>query len=457
MPGGDDPIRTVNLYYTDGIELATLLPIGHSLAERGLTITPTEDLDKPADLGIYACHANIFFDFRVNRWSEPASRFSVICLHDLGQTAGGDDYFFRESWHRFDLGLLPGPRLESFWQQSARRGSLGPRLGTRVVGWPKFDHVHADPKQFAEMTSTLRSDLGLSEAKRTVLLACSWSDRQQLADTLSVIDRDDVNLVVKYPQFPPPSASTPWFDRWLAARAEMLRAKEVAEHTAGVFVADEHVDVYALVALADVVVSNGSNVLYEAVLMEKPGVSVRDWRHPSGPRGWDTTAPRVDVEGVVNAGVETLGEAVYAALRLPLGLRQGGSHSLVPSETRGSAGPLAAAAILEAIEFYGLAEPGADARTAPVAPPADPETAFLRAELERARQDFEVMRRDRDFVKEENQRLREELGRSAAGVLFLKQTWWSAMGHVAPEGTARRRVYLGLWSWIRRRPAQTGR
>lgn len=338
--------REVALYVEGEHERAVLAPIGEELARRGARVRTTGDLAEPAQVGLYACHTNRFFDFESGRWRRPPNELSALAVHDLGQAGVLDaGYFEAEPWHVFDLGLLPGPEWAGMWERAAAGGATGPSLGMHVVGWPKMDHVHAAPEAFAQSVAALRAELGVG-ARPVVLLACSWSNRGQLDDAVRALAGADVDLVVKYPRFTPPSPDSPWFERLSAARDEVEESRAAAGAHDGVFVADDDTDVMALVSLADLVLSNGSNVLYESVLAGVPGVSVREWVHPAGPHGEQSVRPLLDLPGVISGEVASIAELVRLvrdpAWR-PVVARS--AAALVDPATHGRAAALAADAI----------------------------------------------------------------------------------------------------------------
>ncbi len=219
----------------------------------------------------------------------------------------------------------------------------------RTIGWPKMDHVDAAPEAFAARVSALRAELGLT-GRPVVLLACSWADRRQLADTLAALGDEDVDLVVKYP---PPSRwpdDSPWRERLAAAEAERCAALELARADPRVAAADRREDIMALVALADVVLANGSNVLYEGILAGAPGVSISDWAHPAGLHGEQTVPPFIDLPGVLTGRAGDIADLVRLALdpRLaPVVARSAGT--LVEPGTRGVAAGRAADVIEDAL------------------------------------------------------------------------------------------------------------
>ncbi len=338
--------RDVALYVEGEHERAVLAPIGAELARRGARVRTTGDLHEPAQVGLYACHTNRFYDFEGGSWRRPPNELSALAVHDLGQAGMLDvDYFEAEPWHVFDLGLLPGPDWAGMWERAAADGATGPALGMHVVGWPKMDHVHADPQAFAQALAAQREALGVG-GRPIVLLACSWSNRGQLDDALAALAQADVDLVVKYPRFSPPSPESPWFARLSAAEQEVEQARAAAHAHPRAVVADDEADIMALVSLADVVLSNGSNVLYESVLAGVPGVSIRDWVHPAGGSGEAAVRPLLDLPGVLSGDVAALPE-LLRLVREPAwrSLVARSADALVDPATRGHAAARAADAI----------------------------------------------------------------------------------------------------------------
>ena len=107
--------------------------------------------------------------------------------------------------------------------------------------------------------------------------------------------------------------------------------------------ADDDADIMALVEIADIVVSDGSNVLYEGVLAGTPGVCVTDWPLAEGARGELSAPPRVVLPGVVSGGIRSIPsmlQVVQAQDWRPLVAE--GSANLVEPATRGRAAVLAA-------------------------------------------------------------------------------------------------------------------
>ena len=344
--------RDVALYAEGRHELDVLVPIGAELKRRGARVRTTKDFDERAELGLYACHTNRFFDFSSGRWRSPNNACSVLSVHDLGQSGAQDaQYFTDESWHVFDLGLLPGSEWMDRWERAHAAGTRGPELGMRAVGWPKMDHMHSERDGFAAAVRKLREELGVGD-KPVLLLACSWSDRQQLRDAAAHVDPDEFDVVVKYPPSSPPEAGSPWEERLREAYEELQRARELARSTSSVIVADEDADIMALLAVADVVLSNGSNVVYEGILAGTPGVSIRQWLHPAGRHGESTIQPHLELPGVLSGDLASL-RTMLQVVRDPAWSRlvAESADAMVDPASRGAAATLAADAIEEALRW----------------------------------------------------------------------------------------------------------
>lgn len=346
-----DSLPVVVCYALDNIERETTRPIAQEFAHRyGWRVQTVDDLTVPADIGIYACHGSVFFDFERHSWDELRSSFSVMVVHDFDQHAGaGIRFFAEEGWGRFDLGLVPGPRQLALAHDARVAGLALPRFGVSAIGWPKSDSALRHPARHLAAVRRLRERLSLGN-RRVVLLACSWSKRQHLEDLLAAADGSDVDIVVRYPVLAPASAASPWFSALEAAREELDEAVAFAHEQTGVRVTGPETDLYASLSVADVVVSNGSNVVYEAVLMGTPVVSVSTWLHRAGSTGFDTVAPHVDLGGVGNCTSAELGETLETFLTEDLSsFTDTGRETLIPPETVGRSAEIAVDRINEAL------------------------------------------------------------------------------------------------------------
>lgn len=339
-------------YVHEPVERQILEPIAAALGEMGYATILTEDLTQPSEVGVYACHPNSFFNTKTGLWDALPSKISVICAHDFAQAGNaGPAYFIQDGWHLFDLGLVPGPTLRELGNLAHNLGYRLPTHGLHEVGWPPSDVAIQGGVRIVRRVEQLRNELGLTNEK-VLLLACSWSSPVHLEELLGAIDQLNVAVILRVPPYRPPRDDDPWRSRLLRAAADGALARTRALGLPNVLVPDSTTSLYDLLRLSDVVVSNGSTVLYEGLLMGKPGVSVTSWLHPAGSDGTASASPVVNCLGVVEGPIENLHEMLKTALSAHMQpYVQQGRASLVPHHTLGTSVQTAADRIEELLHY----------------------------------------------------------------------------------------------------------
>jgi len=328
------------LAYVDGEwERVVLEPIVEHLNRIGLIADLTEDFTIQSDVGLYACHGNRFFNFSTGNWNPLPSRLSVLCVHDFEQiTPKSIDAFMNDGWHRFDLALVPNHKYLFLGERADHLGYKLPQHGLRVIGWPPSD------KHFAQVTEKTRFEspepavLQTNTKKKRVFLACSWSSPKQILDCHSVLGTDDYEFIVRYPNILKQKTNSPWKATLDHAIQDVKSAIKIAKTLPATHVPDTNANLFDLLVSSDVIVSNGSNVTLEGVIVGKPGICVTSWTHPSGPEGTERYVPELSQTGVLNGTLEELPNLVATALSndfRPYVLR--GQNELLPPQFRGSA------------------------------------------------------------------------------------------------------------------------
>ena len=49
--------------------------------------------------------------------------------------------WLKESWARFDFGILPGKKWANRWKQSSWYNKSRPKVGVILTGWPKSENL----------------------------------------------------------------------------------------------------------------------------------------------------------------------------------------------------------------------------------------------------------------------------------------------------------------------------
>lgn len=327
-------------FYVSGEdERQKILPLFESLRESGCHVEVSKDLKRKSHVGFYVCESNSFFNYSSGEFNPLPSTISVVMLHDLWQDNGlGITYFDFCPWHMFNYAFLPGPRWSQLVLDAMTAGRNMPPNGLAEIGWPCSDGLFNNSSSFQTHVTELRQHLDLDVNKKTVLLATSWTNRRHLNQTLSKINSIEFQLIMKFPTYSSTNTTEgPWSKVLTAQSHEGALSRRLALNHEGVKVAPDDCDIFALLSLSDVVISNGSNISLEAVLAGKPAVCVHDWWHPAGNHGQLKNYPRLDIEGVVHTPAKSLGSSIKLACSEVFRFQvENGSAQLASKSLRGN-------------------------------------------------------------------------------------------------------------------------
>ena len=286
----------ITFFITDLIERLTFDGIKNEAERRGYETQFSYDLSEPAQLGFYCCHTPLV--------SKVNAEFSVVMLHDIGQGQERWPNFWQyEPWDNFDLGLLPGPSWKAMYDNMTVSPNFpGPLLGAFDVGWPKSDRLFTAADDLANEAALARKQLNLAEGK-VVLYAPSWENDGKQDDFVNSCLDIGCNLLVK---------QAPWPDSHpeIVKNIDQMEAKYRNYHPR-LHIMNRETDIITALALSDVIVTDESCVMFEALLFNIPSISVRDWIIP------DCTPPRFSSaphDFVIQSSKSKLREDVSMAL-----------------------------------------------------------------------------------------------------------------------------------------------
>lgn len=201
-------------------------------------------------------------------------------LHDMGQgQCYWPNHWAQESWNDFDAGILPGEAWANRWRECSDHPYTRPRRGVYALGWPKSDVAFRQQSgELSEAARTVREQLDLQH-EISVLYAPAWENDNKQDEFVQALMDLPVNLLLK--QFP-------WTDEWPHMVEAVARVNAMhSDISPNVHIVDPDVNIMHVLELADIVVSEESSVLIEALLLKCPAVSVSDWMIP------DTCPPRL--------------------------------------------------------------------------------------------------------------------------------------------------------------------
>lgn len=255
--------KEITFICTDNVERQCCEPVALEAEKRGYKTKFTDNQFTKCEIAFYISHVNY----------PKYSKFSIVSLHDLGQQHGEWPVMWKnEFWSQFDIAFLPSKEWADMWHNASCYNFVRPRSGCYLSGWIKADKIIM--QDFSIENEKIIKEYGIDTSKKTVLYAPAWEwDGHQLEIANAVRDLD-VNLIIK--QFPFDSRVFPWEVKLIEETHEKTRALGLDN----VFILDPKINIFNAIQIADVLVSEESSTLSEAMLLGKNVVAVEDWLVP---------------------------------------------------------------------------------------------------------------------------------------------------------------------------------
>lgn len=253
--------KDITFIYMDSAEKAIYEPIAEEAKKRGYKVKLTDNKFEKCEIGFYCQHVNF----------PQYSRFSLVMLHDIIQQYGNwPDIWLREPWNKYDIGILPSDQWVKNWDASSQWYYANPRIGMYKIGWPKADSV-ADI-DVMEYKQKFCLEHGLDLKKKTILYAPAWENDHKQDDFVQAMLQLDVNILIKQYNATPELQPLHYKNN--------LEMYELHKNIKGVTILDPKTNIFDAIIVADVLVSEESSTMAEAIMMGIPAVSVSDWLIP---------------------------------------------------------------------------------------------------------------------------------------------------------------------------------
>ncbi len=259
--------KKITFFYTDKGEYYNLAPLAEEAKQRGYEVEMTGEIKKAAEIGVYCQHVCY----------PENSKFSVILLHDMAQGHNRWPNIWEiERWNKFDIGILPGQMFANLWKKCGELFYANPRYGVYAAGYPKSDIVKSD--ELNDRVEEVRNALQLKHSF-SVLYAPSWENDQKEDDFVRALVSLPVNLIIK-------QAHWPAHYQFVIDNITEMRTLHDGKYE-NVYYIEPEESIMTALKLCDMVVSDESSVMAEALMFDKVSVAVTDWTIP------DTNPPRL--------------------------------------------------------------------------------------------------------------------------------------------------------------------
>lgn len=279
--------KDITFIYMDTAEKNMYQPIAEEAEKRGYKVSFTDDKTYKCEIGFYCQHIN-FPQF---------SKFSVIMLHDIiQQYSNWPNIWYREPWDKYDIGILPSKQWEENWNQCSQWSYACPRKGMFRIGWPKADVI-------IKLKNSVTKDVfykehGLNIHKRTILYAPAWENDHKQDEFVQAMLKLDVNILIKQAK---------WAEQYADIINNIKEMYHLHKDNPRVTILPPETNIFEAIAVSDVLVSEESSTMCEAIMMGIPAVSVSNWLIP------DVTPsrfPMCDYDFVIMTKKESLTECI---------------------------------------------------------------------------------------------------------------------------------------------------
>ncbi len=317
--------KEITFFYTDMGEYYNLKPIADMAKSRGYQSTFTKDIHQSAEIGVYCQH----ICYPEN------SKFSLVLLHDLAQGHNRWPNLWEfERWDKFDIGIVPGQFWANLWSKCACEYYVNPRCGTYQLGYPKSSLVAT--KELKKLTNDLKEKLHL-KYDFSILYAPSWENDGKEDEFVTALSSLKVNLLIKQAH---------WSDSYPEIIQNIKDMRKLHDGKFdNVYYIEPEENIMTALAMCNLVVSDESSVMGEALMFNIPSVAVTDWLIP------DTTPSRyasVPMDYVIRCTKSELQNCVKSFLSSPKDY-----HSILDSgKLLFSNAEHCCSDIMDAIEYY---------------------------------------------------------------------------------------------------------
>lgn len=252
--------KDMTFFYTDQGEYFNVLPIAEEAKRRGFSVHFTENLREKANIGVYCQH---------EKYPENA-KFSIALFHDLVEGCRNwPDTWSAEYWNAMDVGILPGETWGERWKAAACQIYANPRQGVYTLGYPKGDWTQS--KDFWKKTEELRKGLSFKWEK-TILYAPCYENGIKEDELVQMFKDKEVNLLIKQAAWPESHEATESINKAI----EKMRNEHEGKYE-NVYYMNPKDNIMHALAISDLVISDESSVMTEALIFGVPSIGVKDW------------------------------------------------------------------------------------------------------------------------------------------------------------------------------------
>ena len=250
--------KEITFFYSDHIEKNTWVNLKEKLENKGYKTSFSKNLDKKAEIGFYN------HDLNINN----NSKISIVSLHGMDQGRSiWPNAWKKTRWDFYDIGLLPGRAWVKRWKTSSINPEANPKRGVFEVGWPKSDDIYT--ASFKKKVKAIKKKI--NPRKKTILYAPSFETDNKQLDILNLAKMMELNLMIKHwPSKDDKKYSDIYKNTQMMNNISKRNYKDV-------YIYPPKTNIFLYLAAADILITDESSVMYEAMLFNVPTLIPNDW------------------------------------------------------------------------------------------------------------------------------------------------------------------------------------
>jgi hypothetical protein len=245
----------VTFYYKDLAQKHLFEYIPRHLNKNIYDIKFTQNFNIKSDVGFYAENTNLIKNIN--------SKISFITLGGIDQgKLYWPNFWRKESWSRFDFGLLPSKHWAKMWKDSSWFTESRPKLAMLLTGWPKSEEI---------------KKIKLKKKKKieTILYAPCFETDDKGVDVVNSIKDKNIKLLVKHLPWDQKEEIVKFKDIRNNIKKMITYSKKKLKNKVKIINSKKNIMKYY--NKADLLITDESSVMYEALLYNLPSLSCYDW------------------------------------------------------------------------------------------------------------------------------------------------------------------------------------
>ena len=244
--------KKIVFYYQDLPQKQLFDNFSKKINKKKFKVVFTKNYKISSDFGFYADDTN-----KIN---EINSKVSFITIGGMDQgKLFWPNLWLKENWDRFDYGILPGNKWAKMWRLSSWYDKAHTKKAMLLTGWAKTETIKKYKKN----------------KFKTILYAPCFETDNKGVDVIDAIKDTNIRLLIKHLPWDQKRDEKKFKDVRQNIEKMQIYAKKKLGNRAVIINSKENI--MKFYSHANILITDESSVMYEALLFNLPTLSCEDW------------------------------------------------------------------------------------------------------------------------------------------------------------------------------------